>query len=259
VFGLLALATAVTAYSLIDYAAGVSAMGAAKGARGLRLLSAANLVSLARVLLAPLILLLLASGTREAISWALIIAGIAALSDVADGYIARRRGAGSEVETGRQAARYPPELEAEDHHPSACPDRGDRRGARHSRPRPEPGADGGGARRRGRGFRRHHGRPRSADGVPRQAEFRKAGVKLLYFAWVRQKIGLSEEEFPLPSGVENVAQLMDVLSTRGPGYAEAFGDAKRLRCAVNQSHVPFTASVRDGDEVAFFPPVTGGA
>ena len=97
VFGLLALATAVTAYSLVDYAAGVSSMGAGKGTRGLRLLSAANLVSLARVALAPLILLLLASGTREAISWALIIAGIAAVSDVADGYIARRRGAGSEV------------------------------------------------------------------------------------------------------------------------------------------------------------------
>ena len=84
-------------------------------------------------------------------------------------------------------------------------------------------------------------------------------VKLLYFAWVRQKIGLSEEEFALPPGVDNVAQLIDVLSRRGPGYEEAFRDARRLRCAVNQSHVPFTAPVQDGDEVAFFPPVTGGA
>jgi molybdopterin synthase sulfur carrier subunit len=84
-------------------------------------------------------------------------------------------------------------------------------------------------------------------------------VKLLYFAWVRQKIGLSEEDFGLPSGVETVAQLMDVLAARGPGYAEAFRDPKRLRCAVNQHHVPFSAPVREGDEVAFFPPVTGGA
>ena len=84
-------------------------------------------------------------------------------------------------------------------------------------------------------------------------------MKLLYFAWVRQKIGLSEEEFALPTGVGNVAELMDALSRRGPGYEEAFRDSRRLRCAVNQNHVPFTAPVQDGDEVAFFPPVTGGA
>ena len=84
-------------------------------------------------------------------------------------------------------------------------------------------------------------------------------MKLLYFAWVRQKIGLSEEDFALPAGVENVAQLMEALAKRGPGYAEAFRDPKRLRCAVNQNHVPFSAKVSDGDEVAFFPPVTGGA
>jgi molybdopterin synthase sulfur carrier subunit len=83
-------------------------------------------------------------------------------------------------------------------------------------------------------------------------------VKLLYFASVRQKIGLSEEDFALPAGVANVAQLMDALAKRGPGYEEAFRDPKRLRCAVNQNHVPFSAPVREGDEVAFFPPVTGG-
>ena len=55
-------------------------------------------------------------------------------------------------------------------------------------------------------------------------------MKLLYFAWVRQKIGLSEEEFTLPPGVDNVAELMDALSKRGLGYEEAFRDARRLRC-----------------------------
>jgi CDP-diacylglycerol--glycerol-3-phosphate 3-phosphatidyltransferase len=96
-FALLAIATFVTGYSLIDYAAGVSAMGAGKDKDGLQLLSVANLVSLGRIVLAPVILWLLATATRETIIAALIIAGLAALSDVADGYIARRRGADGAV------------------------------------------------------------------------------------------------------------------------------------------------------------------
>jgi molybdopterin synthase sulfur carrier subunit len=83
-------------------------------------------------------------------------------------------------------------------------------------------------------------------------------VKLLYFAWVRQKIGVSEEEFTPPAGVSNVAQLIDALRTRGPGYNAALGDPKRIRAAVNQHHVGLDAPVRADDEVAFFPPVTGG-
>jgi CDP-diacylglycerol--glycerol-3-phosphate 3-phosphatidyltransferase len=97
VFALLAVATFVTGYSLIDYAAGVSVMATGRDGRGLQLLSPANLVSLARIVLAPVILLLLALATRETIIAALILTGIAALSDVADGYIARRRGAGNEA------------------------------------------------------------------------------------------------------------------------------------------------------------------
>jgi molybdopterin converting factor subunit 1 len=84
-------------------------------------------------------------------------------------------------------------------------------------------------------------------------------VKLLYFAWVRQKIGIAEEEIAPPPGVSNVAQLMDALSKRGPGYEDAFKDPKRLRFAVNQNHVGADAPVHADDEVAFFPPVTGGA
>jgi molybdopterin synthase sulfur carrier subunit len=80
----------------------------------------------------------------------------------------------------------------------------------------------------------------------------------LYFAWVRQRTGVSEEEFTLPAGVTTVAQLMDVLKARGDGFAEAFADSSRLRCAVNQTHVGLDARVQPGDEVAFFPPVTGG-
>lgn len=83
-------------------------------------------------------------------------------------------------------------------------------------------------------------------------------MKLLYFAWVRQKVGLAEEMLTLPSDVSTVGDLISYLAGRGAGYAEAFADPARLRAAVNQDHVRFDASVCDADEVAFFPPVTGG-
>ena len=83
-------------------------------------------------------------------------------------------------------------------------------------------------------------------------------VKLLYFAWVRQKIGVSEEDFIAPAGVRTVSQLIDALRVRGPGYDEAFREPSRLRCAVNQTYVGFDTALHPGDEIAFFPPVTGG-
>ena len=83
-------------------------------------------------------------------------------------------------------------------------------------------------------------------------------MTLLYFAWVRQKIGTSEEHIPLPAHVTTVAELIEFLRLRGDGYAEVFGETARLRAAVNQEHVPFQTNIGDGDEVAFFPPVTGG-
>jgi sulfur-carrier protein len=83
-------------------------------------------------------------------------------------------------------------------------------------------------------------------------------VNLLYFAWLRQKIGRSEEQLDLPDDVTTVGALASHLARRGGGYAQAFADTARLRAAVNREHVPFDAPVADGDEVAFFPPVTGG-
>jgi molybdopterin synthase sulfur carrier subunit len=83
-------------------------------------------------------------------------------------------------------------------------------------------------------------------------------VKLLYFAWVRQKVGRSEETFDLPAGIETVRDLAERLRARGGGYEDAFSDLARLRAAVNQEHIPFDAAVSPDDEVAFFPPVTGG-
>lgn len=83
-------------------------------------------------------------------------------------------------------------------------------------------------------------------------------MKILYFAWVRQKIGCGEENMSLGPGISTIRDLMNHLTTRGGGYAQVFGDPTRLRAARNQEHVGFDAPVRDGDEIAFFPPVTGG-
>jgi molybdopterin synthase sulfur carrier subunit len=83
-------------------------------------------------------------------------------------------------------------------------------------------------------------------------------MKLLYFAWLRAQIGRAEEELTLPFEVRDVGGLLDWLKTRGPGYAEALRDLSVVRVAVNQDYVGNEHPVRDGDEVALFPPVTGG-
>ena len=83
-------------------------------------------------------------------------------------------------------------------------------------------------------------------------------MNLLYFAWVRQKLGRGEETLALPDGVATVGELVEHLRLRGGAYAQAFAEPSRLRAAVNQEHVSFDAPLADIDEVAFFPPVTGG-
>ena len=83
-------------------------------------------------------------------------------------------------------------------------------------------------------------------------------MNLLYFAWVRQKIGRSEETFSLPAGVTTISELIAALCVRGEGYADAFADPGRLRAARNREHVDFNSAVSNDDEIAFFPPVTGG-
>jgi sulfur-carrier protein len=83
-------------------------------------------------------------------------------------------------------------------------------------------------------------------------------MTLLYFAWVRQKIGKGEETIALPNSVTTIAELAAWLAARGPGYADAFAEPARLRAAVNQEHARFDAKIAQDDEVAFFPPVTGG-
>lgn len=81
-------------------------------------------------------------------------------------------------------------------------------------------------------------------------------MTLLYFAWVRQKIGKSEEH--LTPKVDDVAGLIAYLKNLGPGYADAFADLSRIRVAVNQHHAGLEAKIGAEDEIAFFPPVTGG-
>jgi molybdopterin synthase sulfur carrier subunit len=83
-------------------------------------------------------------------------------------------------------------------------------------------------------------------------------MRVLYFAWVRQKVGVAEQELSPPAEVTDVGGLMRWLAAQGGGHAEAFADPRQIRAAVNQDFAGPDHPVRAGDEVAFFPPVTGG-
>lgn len=83
-------------------------------------------------------------------------------------------------------------------------------------------------------------------------------VKLLYFAWVREKAGRAEEIVELPSEARTVSDVIAWLKTRGPEFAAAFERGDVIRAAIDQSHVKHSAPVAGAREIAFFPPVTGG-
>ena len=83
-------------------------------------------------------------------------------------------------------------------------------------------------------------------------------MKILYFAWLRERIGVAEEDVTLPDSVRDIAGLIQWLSSRGDGYASAFADLTKIRTAIDQGHVQLDAPLKGAQEVAFFPPVTGG-
>lgn len=83
-------------------------------------------------------------------------------------------------------------------------------------------------------------------------------MKLLYFAWIRTRIGIAGETVTPPPGVAHVGALLDWLEQRGPNYAAALRERGVVKVAVNQEYVDAGHPLAPGDEVALFPPVTGG-
>lgn len=83
-------------------------------------------------------------------------------------------------------------------------------------------------------------------------------ITILYFARLREAFGKASEQIALPSGVSDLASLRALLRQRDGAWAEEMADGKPVRAAVNQDIAYGDTRIRDGDEVAFFPPVTGG-
>ncbi len=83
-------------------------------------------------------------------------------------------------------------------------------------------------------------------------------MKLLYFAWLRQRLGLKEEIVTPPASVSTVDNLLEWLVSRGPDFEAVLKDRLVIRVAVNQEYATFDHPVAQDDEVALFPPVTGG-
>jgi molybdopterin synthase sulfur carrier subunit len=83
-------------------------------------------------------------------------------------------------------------------------------------------------------------------------------IDVLYFARFREKLGLDQEQLPLSSSPQTVAMLMAELSARGDRWADVFNGSQQVLVAVNQEMVKPQTELKDGDEVGFFPPVTGG-
>ncbi len=83
-------------------------------------------------------------------------------------------------------------------------------------------------------------------------------MKVLYFAWLRERAGTSEEEVDPPSEVASARDLAAWLAARSEGHASAFADLRRVRVAIDQTAASLDATVAGAREVAFFPPMTGG-
>jgi molybdopterin synthase sulfur carrier subunit len=83
-------------------------------------------------------------------------------------------------------------------------------------------------------------------------------MKILYFAWIRERIGKAEEDLDLPASVQTVADLVQWLKGRGEEYAHAFENQKVVRAALDRIHVRPETRLAGAREIALFPPMTGG-
>ena len=83
-------------------------------------------------------------------------------------------------------------------------------------------------------------------------------VKLVYFAWVRERVGRAQEEAELPPQLATIADLVGWLKARGEGYAEAFANERVVRAAIDHVHAKPGTALAGAREIAFFPPMTGG-
>ncbi|RKF06246.1 molybdopterin converting factor subunit 1 [Oceaniradius stylonematis] len=83
-------------------------------------------------------------------------------------------------------------------------------------------------------------------------------VKFIYFAWVRERIGVQEERLDLPDDVRTGAEVITWLKGLGKNYALALDDAQAIRMAVNQEHIHPSDTIGTAREIALFPPMTGG-
>lgn len=83
-------------------------------------------------------------------------------------------------------------------------------------------------------------------------------MKVLYFAWVRERVGKAEEILEPPASVHTVSDLMQWLVARGEEYANAFASPRTIRAAIDHTHVKPETAIAGAREIAFFPPMTGG-
>jgi len=83
-------------------------------------------------------------------------------------------------------------------------------------------------------------------------------ITVLYFARLRESLGTASEQIALPAGVRDLESLRELLRSRGGAWAEELADSRPVRAAVNQDMAFSDTRIADGDEIAFFPPVTGG-
>ena len=83
-------------------------------------------------------------------------------------------------------------------------------------------------------------------------------INLVYFAWVRERLGLDQEKIPLREEVETVGDVVATLKARGAAYAEILSDSEKLRFALDQDYATVGSTIGSAKELAIFPPVTGG-